>query len=129
LIENHIKGEKMKKKVFIMGLIIGVLLVGCSTNKVSKNSKNFTADIEREDVSSVEITAPSYAEINPREEITDFSLDVLREKYKDENILISPLSIVSALGMTANGAKNNTLVQMEDVLNSDTNTLNDFLEA
>ncbi len=42
---------------------------------------------------------------------------LLSEIYKeDENIIISPLSVLYAMSMTANGAENNTLSQMEDVL-------------
>ena len=46
-----------------------------------------------------------------------FSVDLFRESFaEDENSLISPVSVLLALAMTANGAKNTTLSQMEAVL-------------
>ena len=116
----------MKKKGIIIIILVALLLAACG---VSKESNELTKDIEKQDVSSVEITAPSYKEISPKEGIIDFSLNIFRENYKDENILISPLSIISALGMAANGAENNTLAEMEEVFNADVSTLNNFLEA
>lgn len=48
---------------------------------------------------------------------TTLSADIFKNTYTDqENILISPLSIVLALAMCENGAANNTLVQMEKLL-------------
>ena len=51
----------------------------------------------------------------------DFSANLLRETVKKfgangDNILVSPYSVALALGMTANGAKNQTLEEMEKVL-------------
>lgn len=51
----------------------------------------------------------------------DFSLDLFQQSVKAEtvsgsNILISPESVLSALAMTANGADDATLTEMEDVL-------------
>ena len=46
----------------------------------------------------------------------DFGLSLLKLQAPGENTMLSPLSILYALGMTANGAAGNTLSQMEDVL-------------
>ena len=46
-----------------------------------------------------------------------------------KNTLISPLSVLYALAMTANGAEGNTLVQMEQVLGMETGELNGFMQA
>ena len=48
--------------------------------------------------------------------LAEFSLDLLKETWKGENALTSPLSVLCALGMTANGARGETLEQMEAVL-------------
>ena len=49
-------------------------------------------------------------------QLTDFALKLFRESCKqNENTLISPLSVLCALSMTANGAKGETLSQMESV--------------
>lgn len=50
----------------------------------------------------------------------DFSLELFRNSIKPaENSLISPLSVLLALAMTANGADTETLAQMETVLGKD----------
>ena len=46
-----------------------------------------------------------------------------------KNTLISPLSVLYALAMTANGADGNTLAQMEQVLGMETEELNSFMRA
>ena len=47
-----------------------------------------------------------------------FAADLLRRSYEEDagNCLVSPLSVVLALAMTANGAANDTLSQMLDVI-------------
>ena len=47
----------------------------------------------------------------------------------DKNPLISPLSVLCALAMTANGAKGETLAQMEDVFGLPVQELNGYLHA
>lgn len=55
----------------------------------------------------------------------DFAFKMLKEAVNDEtNALISPVSLITALSMTANGAKGETLKQMESVLGADIDTLN-----
>ncbi len=66
------------------------------------------------------------------ENISKFYFDLFRVSItEDENSLISPLSVLLALSMTANGADNNTLSQMEAVLAGDIpiSTLNKYLYA
>ena len=49
--------------------------------------------------------------------MADFSLDLFKKSIADkDNSLISPLSVILALAMTANGADNETLAQMERLL-------------
>ena len=56
--------------------------------------------------------------------MTDFALDLFKEASKDgENTLISPLSVLIALSMTANGAEGGTREQMESVLGMSTDEL------
>ena len=52
--------------------------------------------------------------------MADFSIDLFKESITEkENSLISPLSVMLALAMTANGADNETLTQMEKLLGGD----------
>lgn len=56
---------------------------------------------------------------------TDFALRLFKaSQTKGENTLISPLSVISALAMTANGAEGKTLSQMEKVLGMTRDELN-----
>ena len=49
--------------------------------------------------------------------MADFAVSLFQAAYRDgQNNLISPLSVLSALAMTQNGAKGETLSQMETVL-------------
>lgn len=62
--------------------------------------------------------------------MTDFAVRLFKNCFQyGENQLISPLSVISALGMAANGAQNDTLKEMEDVLGVEHETLNHYLKA
>ena len=61
--------------------------------------------------------------------LSDFGVRLMQECFADDkNVLISPLSVISALGMTANGAKEETYVQMEKVFRMEIPVLNVFLK-
>lgn len=69
--------------------------------------------------------APALKEIQPP---VDFSIRLFQASLKEtENTLVSPLSVLTALGMTANGADGDTLTQMEAALGLTTQELNDYL--
>ncbi len=73
---------------------------------------------------------PSYAQVNTDDQnkVLNFSVELFKKSMKEEeNTLVSPLSVMMALSMTANGAKNNTLAQMEEVFGMDMETLNPYL--
>ncbi len=60
--------------------------------------------------------------------VTDFALRLFKAGNESgENTLISPLSVLCALAMTANGAKGETLEQMERVLGMSTDELNLYI--
>lgn len=63
--------------------------------------------------------------------VTDFTVRLLQkslsEGEKDNNILLSPVSVLYALSMTANGANGQTLAQMEEVLGASVPALNTYL--
>ncbi len=86
-------------------------------------------DIDRNSISPIAIDNLKKDDANKTVEIADFSLDIFKKIYKDENILISPLSIISALAMTANGARNQTLTQMESAFGTDISSLNEYLHS
>ncbi len=60
----------------------------------------------------------------------DFGVKLFQNSMEEgENTLISPLSVLYALAMTANGADGETLEQMEQVLGMDTENLNGYMRA
>ena len=61
-------------------------------------------------------------------DITDFAIRLFKASEESgKNTLISPLSVLCALAMTANGAEEETLAQMEEVLGMETEELNLYL--
>jgi len=77
-------------------------------------------------------TAPTLtlADFEGQYPLSEFGIDLMQQTLKtakkDENILISPLSVLLALYMTANGAGGQTKEQMMQVLGED---LNGYLKA
>lgn len=80
------------------------------------------------------ITPRDVVQISSPEEfgavLADFGVRLFKESFEaDKNTLISPLSVLSALAMTANGADNKTLAEMESVLGADASTLNAYVKS
>ena len=62
--------------------------------------------------------------------VADFGVRLFKTSMEEgENTLISPLSVLYALAMTANGAEGETLAQMEQVLGMDVDNLNSYMLA
>ena len=60
--------------------------------------------------------------------ITDFAIRLFQaSEGSGKNTLVSPLSVLCALAMTANGAEEETLRQMEDVLGMTTEEMNLYI--
>lgn len=61
---------------------------------------------------------------------TDFYVRLFQNSMKEgENTLISPLSLWTALAMTANGARGETLAQMEEVFGMSVESMNSYLNT
>jgi len=80
--------------------------------------------------------APEKVEVNAElkevsdSAVTDFAVRLFKESLDSgENTLISPLSVLVALSMTANGADAETLSQMEAVLGMPVDDLNTWVKA
>ena len=64
------------------------------------------------------------------EQLTEFALKLTEETYKTgENMLLSPLSALMALGMVQNGAEGETLAEMEQLFGVERGALNDAMYA
>jgi len=60
----------------------------------------------------------------------DFGVRLFQNSMEEgKNTLISPLSVLYALAMTANGAEGETLAQMEQVLGMDVESMNSYMLA
>lgn len=123
----------MKRKLALL-LCLFMLLgtVGCAEKKQPQDpqiqSRNLTADVEgTPNFLDMEIyyQDPSYKKPEEASLITELGFKLLHQiqagSEEGENILISPLSVILALGMTANGAVGETKAQMEQVLGTDLN--------
>ncbi len=65
-----------------------------------------------------------------KNKLADFGVSLFKDSdAKGENTLISPLSLLCALAMTANGASGETLAQMEKVFGLDLTELNTFMHS
>ena len=83
---------------------------------------NLMAGIESKN--TVSPAVPAAASSN---KAADFAVRLFKACAEEgENALVSPLSVLAALSMTANGAKGETLSQMEDVLGMSVDELNEF---
>lgn len=115
------------KKTRISLVIISLLLVcamavnltGC-TMKVQ--AKDLMEGITPNNVDALDDLSSQNADV------TDFAIRLFKASEESgKNTLISPLSVLCALAMTANGAEEETLAQMEEVLGMTTDELNLYL--
>ena len=115
------------KKTRISLVIISLLLVcamavnltGC-TMKVQ--AKDLMEGIIPNQVNALDDLSAQNADV------TDFAIRLFKASEESgKNTLISPLSVLCALAMTANGAEEETLAQMEEVLGMTTEELNLYL--
>lgn len=98
--------------VFLMAMLLNTL--GCGTQISRAESTDLMADVVPEDVEGKDTD-----EIFIKN-VSEFYFELLKRTVdEDENSLVSPLSVMLALAMTANGARNETLEQMEKVLGHD----------
>ena len=107
----------MTSLLLVCAIVIG--LAGCSTRiKAMDLMKNIKPNTIK---SMDDLSANNVA-------VTDFAVRLFQASEKSgENTLISPLSVLCALSMTANGAQGETLAQMERVLGMTTGELNLYL--
>lgn len=104
----------MKRRMISWALLLtvtGALLAGCG-----QGYESYAGELTQEIQSTAR--AEDYGS-QQAQAITSFGVGLLQQVYQadtEENLLLSPLSAAYALGMTANGAKGQTLEQMEQVL-------------
>ena len=108
----------MKRRIAML-LVLALLLTACGN--IQATAKKLMGDVPARIVCLAEQPDRST-------EAADFALKLFQESLDGErNTLVSPLSVLLALGMTANGADGETLAQMEHTLGSDVENLNYYL--
>ena len=117
-------------KVTASLLMIAIMMcsmVGCASDVESRKAANLMEGVTAKAVDVSKKTAEYSAEV------TDFAVRLYNAcnaaANAGENTLVSPLSVLLALSMTANGAQDETLAQMEEVLGMPAGTLNEFAYA
>ena len=109
----------MKRKIMAVILVLSILCtaVGCGSGSSQKISG-------KPGGSQVQVSHVRENDVKTN----DFSLDLLKNSLNEEgNTIISPMSVLCALAMTANGAGGKTLAQMEEVLGMSLKDLNESI--
>ena len=120
------------KRLWALALAL-VCLAGCAGQpaekeappapKQAEGSHDLAAAVTARPVEGAEVTEDAALAA------TGFGLDLFRESMEGTDPLVSPLSVLQALAMTANGAAGDTLEQMEDAFGLDREALNVFMLA
>ena len=139
----------MKTKTICILLVCAILLsmAGCGTGKPSVPSQSGNDDTQPESteaqnsqesqeirVDLMQSVATNEKEAEPitpesAAAAADFALRLTQAANDpDHNTLISPLSVLCALAMTANGAEDATLLQMESTLGMRRDLYNEFFQ-
>ncbi|MBR5949556.1 MAG: serpin family protein [Clostridia bacterium] len=121
-----------RSKLRIIALMLSALLFasfGCTGREKSGTASFMKLNAEPRANSEVSPKQPdkAFAEAH-----ADFMVELFKNSIKKgENSLVSPLSVLTALAMTENGARGDTLIEMEDTLSSgmETADLNAYLSA
>ena len=99
------------KRIVALLLVFGLLLAGCGGGTAE-------TDVHK---------SPSKVPVLETD-TKDFAVNLFRAAAQEgENTLVSPLSVLTALAMAANGAEGDTLTQMETTLGGTREDLNDWL--
>ena len=115
-----------KVKADDASLLLDILAGLAKAEQPSEGSQNLLKDIQAKPAEGVK------ADDAFRQSQLNLAVNLLRQSCTEqqfENVLVSPLSVALALSMTANGAKGDTLAEMEKVLGGEKLTisqLNDY---
>ena len=116
--------KKARFLVLVLVLVMALNVAGCSSEPAASGgvTRNLmTGFVANALESAVDLESES-------QPMTDFAVNLFKECY-DGNTLVSPLSVFLALSMTANGAEDETLSQMEEALGLSKAELNLLLKA
>ena len=119
-------------------LLLATLLLGCAPGQTGQTENLSTNDL----MANIQPTEPKetllekapldviLTSTSVQSHINDFSVKLFQSSLdKQQNTLVSPLSVLLALAMTANGAEEETLAQMEATFGCSLDYLNFYLQA
>lgn len=111
-------------------LVIGIFIIVTALIFTLSSCNEKNPPIEDTEIASTdEKIDPIVIELPTDASVTDFSLKLFNMCYsKEKNTLLSPISVLYALGMTQNGAAENTLTEMQSVIGMDKDKLNIYLK-
>ncbi len=114
------------KRVVTLSLVF-VLMVVMIVNLTSCTTRIYATDLMK----GIKANEVEGKDVDERfiQSTARFSMELFKRSLGEDNSLVSPLSVLLALSMTANGADNETLEQMEKVLGDDItiDELNEYL--
>lgn len=114
----------MKKKLIALMLVV-LLLLSLGACAVASASVDLMQGVKANEVTAeVDLTGSGAVAV------TDFAVRLFQNSMTvGETSLISPVSVLYALAMTANGARGEARTQMEDVLGMSVEEMNEYLHA
>lgn len=114
--------KKLSRGIGAFGLALGLLASGCGANPLE--AKNLTEGYR----AKAEKAAPLNSE--QKEILQNFAFTLYKKAMKKgENSMLSPLSVLEAMGMTANGMKGKAREEYEALTGADTADMNRLLLA
>lgn len=123
--------KRIKRVVVYMLMITMILpLVSCGKEQPQQDGSDA--------IQTEVIYCPAYNMEDAQLAAMDFSVRLFQNavnppcestKVADDNVLIAPTSVLAALAMTANGAKGDTLTQMEEVFGIACEPLRDYVKT
>lgn len=114
--------KKTKSGIVLVSLLVLFSLVINLTGCTTIQAANLMDDVKASTVT------PLYDLTDQNADAIDFSLRLFEATNENgKNVLVSPLSVLCALSMTANGADGETRKQMEEVLGMSIEELNLYL--
>ena len=127
---------KLTKFLLLAGALVllaaGILLLQRVRQQAGAAPPELTATELTTDAAAQPPAADTSYDEQGAHALTELAMGLLQESEEVEagrSVLVSPLSIVEALAMTANGAQGSTRRQMEATLGLDVASLNEYLNA
>ena len=120
----------MRKYILIQWIAFLLVLTTIGLTAGCGGSNNLMDNVEPDYHSEPDTDSAPVDLSNRNPDVTDFAVRLVKSSMeKGKNTLISPVSVLTALAMTANGADGETLVQMEEVLGMSTKDMNEYIRS